>query len=150
VRPAFLLVSAVLLACSPSSVPSSRKQADSTAEAWYGQTLGELSAMNREALQLFQRGQSDAAAALIMKAEPLSKRLISVPRPTLAATEAASDLDRLYGQMLYSNRNYGWARLLFQKNLARWKYWKPQTPETAAHLKEAQAEIADCDRRIGQ
>jgi hypothetical protein len=85
-----------------------------------------------------------------MQAQPLAKRLISVPRPTLAATEAASDLDQLYGQMLFSNRNYGWARLLFQKNLARWKYWTPRTPETAARLKRAQAEIADCDRRIGQ
>lgn len=106
--------------------------------------------MNRQALELFQRGESDAAAALIMKGEPLSKRLISVPQPTLAATEAASDLDQLYGKMLYSNRNYGWARLLFQKNLARWKYWKPQTPETVSRLKQAESAIAECDRRIAQ
>ncbi len=60
----------------------------------------------------------------------------------------ASDLDDLYGQMLLSNRNYGWARLFFQKNLARWKTWKPQTPDTAARLKAAQDNIAECDRRI--
>jgi len=93
-------------------------------------------------------GKSDQAAALILKGEPLSKRLLSVPQPTLAATVAASDLDELYGRMLFSNRNYGWARLTFQKNLVRWKYWKPQTPETQAKLKEAEAAIASCDRHI--
>ena len=39
---------------------------------------------------------------------------------------------------------------LFQKNLVRWKYWKPQTPDTAGRLKQAQDAIAECDRRIGQ
>ena len=144
------MIAALLAGCSPSSGPPRRTQADATTEPWYGQTLIQLVDMNRQALDLFQHGKSDAAAALIMQAQPLAKRLISVPRPTLAATEAASDLDQLNGQMLFSNRNYGWARLLFQKNLARWKYWTPRTPETAARLKRAQAEIADCDRRIGQ
>lgn len=85
-----------------------------------------------------------------MKGEDLAKRLFSVRQPTLAATEAVSDLDELYGQMLFSNRNYGWARLLFQKNLVRWKYWKPRTPETDQRLKQAQTAIAECDRRISQ
>lgn len=104
--------------------------------------------MNREANRLFQGGQSDQAAALIEKGEPLMKRLLSVSRPTLAATEAASDLDDLYGRMLLSNRHYGWARLQFQKNLARWKNWKPQTEETARRLKQAESAIAECDRHI--
>lgn len=106
--------------------------------------------MNRQAKELVQAGKSDAAAALIVKGEALSKQLISVPRPTLEATEAASDVDELYGRMLLANHNYGWARLLFQKNLARWKYWKPSTEETAHRLKEAETDIAECDRRIGQ
>jgi hypothetical protein len=84
------------------------------------------------------------------KGESLSARLLAVPRPTLAATEAASDLDQLYGQMLLSNRKYGWARLQFQKNLARWKHWRPQTPETARRLRQAESAIAECDRRIGE
>jgi len=88
------------------------------------------------------------AAALIQKGEPLSSRLLSVQQPTLAATEAASDVDQLYGQMLFSNRNYGWARLFFQKNLARWKRWKPQTEDTAHRLKEAESAIAECDRHM--
>jgi hypothetical protein len=50
--------------------------------------------------------------------------------------------------MLLSNRNYGWARLFFQKNLARWKNWKPQTPDTAARLKQAQEAIAETDRQL--
>lgn len=104
--------------------------------------------MNRQAGELIRRGKSDEAAALIMKGEALSKKLISVPQPTLEATRAASDLDELYGRMLFSNRNYGWARLMFQKNLARWKSWQPRTPETEARLKQAEAAIAECDRRI--
>lgn len=121
---------------------------DPTTERWYGQTVDELSAMNRQANEFFKKGKGDEAAALIEKGEPLSSKLLSVPQPTLAATEAASDLDQLYGQMLLSNKNYGWARLLFQKNVARWKHWMPQTPETASRLKQAESAIAECDRRI--
>jgi hypothetical protein len=64
--------------------------------------------------------------------------------------EAASDLDQLYGRMLLANHHYGWARLLFQKNLARWKNWTPQTPETARRSKLAASAIAECDRRLAE
>jgi hypothetical protein len=62
--------------------------------------------------------------------------------------EAASDLDDLYGRMLLSNQHYVWAQTLFQKNLARWKYWQPQTPETARRMKQAEDAIAECERGI--
>jgi hypothetical protein len=74
--------------------------------------------------------------------------LLAVPQPTLAAMAAASDLDEVYGQMLLSNHNYGWARMFFQKNLARWKHWTPQTPDTASRQREALDEIAECDKYI--
>lgn len=106
--------------------------------------------MNREAESLFRSGKADAAAALITKGEPMSNQLLGVPRPTLAAMEAASDLDQLYGRMLFASRNYGWARLLFQKNLARWRTWKPETAETARRLKLAESSIEECDRRISE
>jgi hypothetical protein len=125
-------------------------QRDPTAERWYGQTVDELAAMNRQASEFFKKGKSDEAAALILRGEPLSSRLLSVREPTLAATEAAADLDQLYGQMLFSNRNYGWARLLFQKNVTRWKHWMPQTPDTASRLKQAESAIAECDRRMSE
>lgn len=137
-------------ACGPPQTPAGKVQHDSTKEVWYGQSLSELAAIDRQAQESFRKGEANAAAALIEKGEPLSQRLLSVPRPTLAAAEAASDLDQLYGEMLLSNHNYGWARLLFQKNLARWKNWKPQTPETTRHLKLAESEIAECDRHIVQ
>ena len=91
------------------------------------QSVQLLATMNREAESLFKSGKSDEAAAMITKAQPLANRLIAVSRPSLPAMEAAADLDDLYGRMLLANRNYGWARLQFQKNLARWKYWQPQT-----------------------
>lgn len=106
--------------------------------------------MNQDATALLQQGKSDAAAALVLKGDALSSRVLAVRNPTLAATEAASDHDQLYGQMLLSSRNYGWARLVFQKNVARWKLWKPQTPDTAARLKQAQTAIAECDRKMTQ
>lgn len=145
-----LLAVVVLTGCGQSSSPTESMHQDPTSERWYGQTIDELGALNHQAKDLFERGKSDDAAALIMKGEPLSKKLTSVQQPTLPAVEAASDLDELYGRMLFSNRNYGWARLMYQKNLSRWKYWKPQTAETAERLKRAQSLIAGCDEKISQ
>ncbi len=99
---------------------------------------------------LWKSGKPDDAAALIQSGEQLSSRLLAVRNPTLAAMEDASDLDDLYGRMLLSNRNYGWARLFFQKNRARWKIWKPETADTAARLKDAESAIAECDRRMSE
>lgn len=104
--------------------------------------------MNRDAESLLQHGRFDQAAAIVTKEQPLQNRLLAVPRPTLAAMEAASDLDSLYGRMLLRNRHYGWARSVFQKNVVRWKNWKPETPETVHRLKIAVAAIAECDRNL--
>lgn len=145
-----LLAFVLLTACAPSPAPVEEAQKDPTTEPWYGEAVGQLAAMDQQAEALFKKGKGDDAAALIEKGEPLSTRLLSVPKPTLAATEAASDLDQLYGQMLFSNRNYGWARILFQKNVARWKTWKPETAETARRLKLAEDAIAECDRHISE
>ena len=106
--------------------------------------------MNREANTAFAAGKSDQAAKLIEQGQPLVTRLLAVPNPTLEAAVAASDQDDLYGRMLLSNRHYGWARLLFQKNLSRWKHWQPQTADTERRFKEAQALIDECDRHIEQ
>jgi hypothetical protein len=143
-----LLLLLILSGCSPAPQPSQQAHRDQTQEPWYNQTVQQLAAQNREAARLWKSGKADAAAALIQSGEPQASRLLSVPRPTLAAMQDASDLDDLYGRMLLSNRNYGWARLFFQKNLARWKLWTPQTPDTAARLKQAQSAIAECDQRM--
>lgn len=123
---------------------------DPTQDAGYRATVDKIGQMNREADADFKAGKGDDAAALITKAQPLVKRVIEVPRPTLEAVEAASDLDDLYGRMLYSNHHYGWARLQFQKNLSRWKHWSPATAETERRLKQAQDEIDECDKKIVQ
>ena len=102
--------------------------------------------MAREADAAFRGGKADDAAALIEKGEPIASDLLGVPRPTLAAAEATADLDDLYGRMLLSNRHYEWARFQFQKNFARWKYWRPQTPETTRRMQQAEAAVAECDR----
>lgn len=119
---------------------------DATQAAWYGRTVKQVAAINREAESDFENGKPDRAAALIQEAEPLVARLLAVRHPNLAANEVASDLDQLYGKMLLSNRHWGWARLQFQKNLSRWKHWTPQTPDTKRRLKEAEAGMAECDR----
>jgi hypothetical protein len=135
-----------LVSCGGSS-PAVR---DPTREAWYRQTTEQLAAADRLAEAAYKEGKRDDAAAIIQKSEPLATRLLSVSKPTLEAVEAASDLDDLYGQMLLTNRHYEWARLLFQKNLNRWKHWQPQTEETARRYKLAAAEIAECDQHIGE
>lgn len=150
-RPAGLLVGAALLAgCGSAPPPVERAQRDPVAETWYSEAVAQLTAIDRQAESLFEKGKADDAAALIQKGEPLASRVLSVSRPTLAATEAASDLDQLYGRMLLSNRHFGWARLMFQKNLARWKHWQPQSPETERRLKLAQDAISECDRHISE
>jgi len=138
---------AILTGCGPSA-PLNTATPDPTKEPWYEQTTDQLAKLNREAEGFFQKKQFDPAAALIEQGKPLADRLVSVQHPTLAAAEAASDLDDLYGRMLLANRHYGWARLLFQKNQARWKNWQPQTQETARRLKQAEMAIAECDREI--
>ena len=136
-----------LSACSSAPPPEAARK-DPTAEAWYGDTLRQVVDLNNRAKEFFAQGKKDDASALILQAEPLSNKLLAVPQPTLAAMSAASDLDELYGKMLLSNHNYGWARMFFQKNLARWKHWTPQTPDTTARQKEALFEIDECDKHI--
>jgi hypothetical protein len=137
------LISVVLGGCA--SEPALQKH-NSAEDAGYGQAVHQLTALNREAESFVQKGKLDEAAAVITKGQPLGNRLLSIPRPTLAAMEAASDLDDLYGRMLLGNRHYGWARMLFQKNLARWSNWRPETQESARRRKMAESEIAECDR----
>jgi len=121
---------------------------DPAQEPWYRETTNQLTAADRQAEAAYKDGKPDDASAIIEKSEPLATKLLSVTKPTLEAVEAASDLDDLYGRMLLSNRHYGWARLLFQKNLNRWKHWQPQSDETARRYKLATSEIAECDKHI--
>lgn len=137
----------MLVGCASAPAPTG-KGVDPTTQPWYAETLNDVTTLVSGARQALHDGHPDDASALIQRGEPLGAKLLSVPHPTLGATEAASDLDELYGQMLFSNRNYGWARLMFQKNLSRWKYWKPSTEETERRLKEARDEIAQCDGKL--
>jgi len=146
--PAVLIFAVLMAGCQSTRVPGSG--GDATSQPWYKQTVEQLTTMNRQADRFFQNGKPDDASALIQKGEPMVKRLMDVSHPTFEALEAASDLDDLYGRMLLSNRHYGWARLMFQKNLARWKHYDPSTPETQRRLKLALDEIDECDRHILQ
>lgn len=150
------VAAALLLTPACGTGPAPKKQAaeapaaNPVEENWYGETLAQLREMNREAEALFLAGKPDPAAALILKGQPLANRLLGVPRPNLEAMVAASDLDDLYARMLVSNRNYGWARMFYQKNYARWKNWKPQTEQTAASMKRAREGLAVCDKGLGE
>jgi hypothetical protein len=146
VRLPVLVAAALLTGCASKPVATS----DPTQEPWYAATVDQLAAFNRDAEAAFQNHNPDRAAALIEKGQPLMKRLLAVRRPTLAAAEAASDLDDLYGRMLFSNRHYEWAEILFQQNRSRWRNWVEKTPETARRLKQAESAIEECDRHILQ
>jgi hypothetical protein len=141
-----VLAAALLTGCGPAPPPA----ADGSEAAWYRKTVDQLTEMNRSAEGFFKDGKQDQAAKLIEQGQPLVSRLLNVPKPSLAAVEAAADLDDLYGRMLLSNRHYEWAITMFEKNRSRWKNWSPQTPETARRLKLAETEIEDCDRRMAQ
>jgi hypothetical protein len=146
-----LFVTALLFAaCGPAPQPVEPPPPDPSREPWYSPTVDQLEQLNGEALAAFQKRKFDEAGQLIQKAQPLMKQLISVPRPTLAAVVAASDLDDLYGRMLLTNEHYGWARLQFQKNVARWTNWRPQTEETRLRLQQARERVAECDRQLGK
>ena len=146
---ALLFLALVLSGCATSSAPRDATR-DSNQDDPYRKSVQELASLDRQADDFFRAGKGDDAAAVIQKAQPLMKQVLSVPHPTLEAAEAASDLDDLYGRMLLSNHHYGWAQMLFQKNLSRWKHWEPQSDETARRLKQAQDEIAECSRRMEQ
>jgi hypothetical protein len=146
-----IAAAALLLLAGCAAPPRSEQpKVDPTKEAGYADAVDQLAAMSREAEDLLKRGRSQDAAAAITKGLPLQTRLLAAPQPTLGAMEAVSDLDDLYARMLLSNNQDGWARMLFQKNLARWKNWKPQTGDTLRRLRQAEAGIAECDRRLKQ
>jgi hypothetical protein len=140
----------LLAGCAAPPPRSEQPKVDPTREARYADAVEQLAAMCREAEDLVERGLSHDAAAIITKGLPLQTRLLDAPQPTLGAMEAVSDLDDLYARMLLSNHQDGWARMLFQKNLARWKNWKPQADDTMRRLRQAEAGIAECDRRLQQ
>jgi hypothetical protein len=146
--PMLLFAAAALAGCGP-SMPAQAPKADPTTEAWYSESTERLTKIDRAAEQLFQTGHSQEAAAIVTSGISLQTRLLAAPRPTLAAMEAVADLDRIYGRMLVSNGYFGSARLLFQKNVTRWKTWKPQTPDTERRFKEANSDVAECDRHMG-
>jgi len=139
-----------LAGCSPRPAAPQQTKSDPTTESWYPAAIRQLAAFNRDAEALFRSGKYDQAATIITNAQPVENRLLSAPHPTLAALEASSDLDDLYGRMLLRNQQYGWARTFFQKNVTRWKTWKPATPETEQRWKQAVLALAECDRRLSE
>jgi hypothetical protein len=148
VRSALLPIALILASCAAPPRPVETPKPDVTLDPAYGQTIGQLNALTLAAEKLLQNGQAEKAGALVVEAQPLLTRLLSATHPTLEAMQAVSDSDRLYCRMLLANRHYGWARLLFQKEVTRWKTWQPQTADTALRLKTAIAGLAECDRRL--
>jgi len=147
VRIVLILAIVTLAGCGPAANSAAR---DETKESWYPSAVAQLAQIARDANNAFEQHKGDQAAALIEKGTPIENRVLRVNHPTLDAEIAASDLDDLYGRMLLSNRHFGWARLMFQKNLARWKHWTPETPDTIARRQHAQAQIDECDKNIPQ
>lgn len=144
---ALIVLLLALAACNPTPKPVEKPRPDPTTQAWYGNAVAELARLYKEAEALHKKNP-DQASDLILQAQPVVSQVLGVPRPTLHAMELASDVDDLYGRMLSANRHYGSARLMFQKNVARWTHWRPQTEETVRRRKLAAAAIAEIDRLI--
>jgi hypothetical protein len=140
-----------LLPAGCSAPPQAAKaRPDPTTEAAYAEVVAQLTALDRQAEDLLQHSRHDEAAAAITKGQPLQARLLAPSQPTLTAMEAVSDLDDLYARMLVWNHREAWATTLYQKNVVRWKGWKPQTADTLRRLHQAQAGLAECSRRMKQ
>lgn len=147
---AFLMTAlslAMFTGCAPT--PRETPKVDPTAEAWYAPMVERLTNMDRAAEQLVENNRLQEAAAIVTSGQALQTRLLSAPRPTLEAMQAIADLDQVYGYMLIHNGYFGEARMLFQKNVTRWKTWKPQSPDTKNRLKRANDGIAECDKHMG-
>ena len=138
------LLLAFLSGCGGGEPPAPAPPPDETAEPWYAQTVDRVTDATKRATDAFEHGKPDDASSLILQAEPQASQLLAVLHPTLEATIAAADLDALYARMLFANRHYEWAQFLYQKNVARWKYWKPPTPDTERRQKEAEAQVEEC------
>lgn len=147
---AILLAS--LAACgSPAPTPAGAKpKPDPTTTADYAEAVKRLTALDRTAEDAFKHGRSKEAADAINQGQPYQGFVLAAPHPTLAAMQAASDLDDLYARMLLAGHRDGWARMFYQKNLARWRTWRPESPESAKRLRQAQDGIAECDRRLSK
>ena len=146
-----LALALFLTACAPPAPPPVEKpKPDPVTEEWYGKSVKELAGMNLAAGKLYAAGKLDDAGSVVTKGQELEQRLLAVPRPTLEAMQAASDLDDLYARILMANHNVGWARLVYQKNIVRWTNWKPVTPDTERRAKQAKSGIAECDKRLAE
>jgi hypothetical protein len=150
VRPVAVAILVLMAGCAEPPKKAEAPPPDPTLDAAYGESVAELAGLAHDAKTLIAAGKSDAAAAAITKGQPIIARVLAAPHPTLAAMEAASDLDELYGRMLLGNKNYGWARMTYQKNRSRWMHWQPQTAETERRKKQAETGIAECDRGLAE
>jgi len=143
------VVMLVMLTGCGGGTTSQKSAAPSESEQpWYREQTQQLAKLVSEANEAFAAKKQDDAAALIKEAEPIATKLLAVRQPSLTALEAASDLDDLYGRMLLANKNFGWARMMFQKNQARWRHYEPVTPDVTARRKQAEERIAACDRGL--
>lgn len=121
---------------------------DPTRQPEYLAAIDRLAALNTEARAHFAAGRRSEAAALVTEGQPLAKELLAVSRLSLAAMEAVADRDQLYADLLFANQHFAHARQMYQRNVARWKHWLPQTDHTRQRLEEAQSAIAKCDRAL--
>lgn len=144
-----LLALFLLSACAPTSKPTTEAaKVDPTGEVEYAEATQKLGKLAIDANAHYKAGRREEAGKLVTEGQPLIRQVLQPSHPTLEAMQAVSDLDQLYGEMLLENRHYGFARELLQKNVARWKHWKPETEDTRRRLKEATDAIARCDRAM--
>jgi hypothetical protein len=143
-----IAVLTLLAACGPTLYMPPKP--DPTKAPEYAEAVDRLAALDRQAEAAFKAGRTQEAASDITQGQPYQSFLLSAPRPTLPAMEAASDLDDIYARMMLAGHRDGWARMFYQKNAARWRTWKPESPESAARLRQAEAGLAECDRRLKQ
>ena len=137
-----------LLAACGAPAPQKKAPVEPSKESWYQPAIEELRSVNAAIARFADAGEYDKAARAIIHGQELEAKLLSSSHPPLEAAIAVSDLEDIYGRMMLAQKKYGWARLVFQKNLARWKYWRPITDDSQARMERARQQIIECDRGI--
>lgn len=142
-----ILALLLLSACAQKPAPSA-VEAHPEREAAYAADTERLARVVQEADQFLARERRDLAATKVEEGKMIAARLLAAPHPTLAAMTVVSDLDHVYGRMLFTNRHLGWARITFQQDAARWRNWSPQTAETEKRRRVANEWMLKCDRAL--
>ena len=144
-RSLIVLLFLLLSGCGSGPAP---QPADPTTEAWYGATVQGLESLNRDAEEALAAKNPDKAATAVTSGLALEKRLLSVRKPTFAAAEAVTDLDRLYRTDAAGEPALRLGSTDVPEEPGAVEELAAGIDKTARRVQQAKDDIAECDRGL--